>query len=557
MKLRSKFILISVVAVGIAVVNAGVSQWAGDKLHTMADMQQLATEVVQRHMDADMKHDGIRGNVYSALFAAKTGDQELLKESQGEVNAMADDFIKDVDENFAANLPEDIHNQFGKIKESVANYADTSRKLAAEAHDYEKAVTMLPKFNEVFGVLEEDQGKASELILAWAEEIKNESRVFNTWTSQLKLGLSVGNILLALLVPVFAVYSIFRPQTQMMGAMNRIAKGDTAAAIPHTGRSDEMGDMARTVQIFKENAQRVIQLAEEQKKQEQLAIAEKRKEMENLASQFEVSVKSVVDMVASAATEMDATAQSVTHIADKNKTKLKALTTQIEGTTRNVQTVSSTTAELSSAINEINQQVTRATSITQGAVEEAHKADGTVQGLTEAAQKIGEVIEMINSIAAQINLLALNATIEAARAGEAGKGFAVVASEVKSLAGQTTKATEEITQYINAIRSATGDTVGVIKSIGSKIREINDISTTIASAVEEQGAATREISNNVQQAAGSTEEVSRNAADVSASSNETGAAATQMTAATNELSRQSETLRSAVDQFLRGIRSAA
>jgi methyl-accepting chemotaxis protein len=382
--------------------------------------------------------------------------------------------------------------------------------------------------------------------------------IVSEWYSELidvRVALSLGNLVLAAIIPTFAIRRVFKPQAEMIAAMHRIADGDKTTVIPHTERKNEMGDMARTVEIFKENALRIEQMAADQKHQEQLAEEEKRKAMKDLASKFEANVKNVVDMVASAATEMDATARSVAQIADTNKLKLQALSIQVGGTSRNVQMVSTATSQLSGAINEISQQVSRATSVTNGAVQEAQAADGTVHSLTAAAQKIGEVVEMINSIAAQINLLALNATIEAARAGEAGKGFAVVASEVKSLATQTTKATEQIGQYITSIQTATGDTVGAIKNIGGKIREINQISTTIAAAVEQQGVATKEIASNVQQAANNSEEVARNVTDMSASSRETGESAHQMMAATSELSRQSEVLRLEVDKFLDGIRA--
>lgn len=338
------------------------------------------------------------------------------------------------------------------------------------------------------------------------------------------------------------------------GAMRKVADGDLNTEVPSLGRKDEIGEMAAALQVFKENAQAMEQMKKQEELQKKAAEEQKRGAMRQIADQFEASVKGVVDMVASAATEMDATSKSVAGVADSNKHKLENLNSQISGTSRNVQMVSSATSQLSAAINEISAQVAKATSITSAAVEEAGKADTTTKGLVDASQKIGEVLEMINSIAAQINLLALNATIEAARAGEAGKGFAVVASEVKNLASQTTKATEEISNYISSIQGATSDTVGAINSISNKIRDINAISTTIAAAVEEQGVATKEIATNVQQAASGTEEVSRNAGEVAASSEETGNAAHEMTAATAELSRQAETLRSEVDKFLVSIR---
>jgi methyl-accepting chemotaxis protein len=280
------------------------------------------------------------------------------------------------------------------------------------------------------------------------------------------------------------------------------------------------------------------------------------KQLNALADAFESSVKGVVQAVAGSASDLSGNAQKMTAVADDASKRATAVAAASEQASTNVQTVASAAEELSGSITEISRQVAQSTKISGQAVEEADKANAQVRTLTETAQKIGDVVKLINAIAGQTNLLALNATIEAARAGEAGKGFAVVASEVKSLANQTAKATGDIAAQVSAIQDATRQAVEAIKSIGGTIGRINEISTAIAAAVEEQNAATNEIARNVQQASAGTTEVSANIVGVTQSAAETGKAASDLLRAAGTLTQQSESLRSAVDGFLRKIRAA-
>jgi len=274
-----------------------------------------------------------------------------------------------------------------------------------------------------------------------------------------------------------------------------------------------------------------------------------------LADNFEKNVKSVVEMVGSAATEMQSTAESMSATAEETNRQSIVVASASEEASTNVQTVAAASEELSNSINEISNQVQTSSKISQKAVEEATRANETISGLSEAAVKIGEVVELINDIASQTNLLALNATIEAARAGDAGKGFAVVANEVKSLANQTAKATDEIGAQIGAIQGASNDAVQAIEGVSGIIADINQITTGIASAVEEQSAATMEIARNVQQAAEGTSEVSSNITGVTKAANETGDAATQLVEASGELALQSQKLNTEVDGFLVEVRA--
>ena len=348
---------------------------------------------------------------------------------------------------------------------------------------------------------------------------------------------------------------IATPVVGMTHSMEILADGNLEEEIPSQDRTDEIGEMAAAVQVFKDNAIEVKRLEEEQKANEERQAREKREMMLKMADDFESSVGGVVNSVSSASTEMQSSATALSATAEETSKQSTTVAAASEQASANVQTVASAAEELSSSISEISRQVAQSTQISATAVAEVEGANEQVQGLADAANKIGEVVALITDIADQTNLLALNATIEAARAGEAGKGFAVVASEVKNLANQTAKATEEISSQIGSIQTATKDAVAAIESIGGIITQMNEIASTIASAVEEQGAATQEIARNVEQASQGTAEVSSNISGVQAAAGETGESASQLLGAADELSQQSEQLRAEVDRFLNNIRS--
>jgi methyl-accepting chemotaxis protein len=365
------------------------------------------------------------------------------------------------------------------------------------------------------------------------------------------VGMVVG-VGLALFV---ARMGIVGPIAAMTRAMQDLAGGNKETIIPATDHKDEVGTMAKTLQVFKDNMLEAERLRAEQEEAKLRTEAERRKAMLDLADRFEANVGGVVSGVSAAAEQLQRTAQSMSATAEQTARQSTVVAAASEETTQNVQTVASATEELSASISEITSQVTESTRIVGEAVHQANDTNHKVQGLAEAAQKIGDVVRLINDIAGQTNLLALNATIEAARAGEAGKGFAVVASEVKTLATQTARATEEIASQVRSIQDATASSAQAIEAITKTIGRVSEISTAIASAVEEQGAATQEISRNVQQAAQGTQEVSANSTGVSEAARQTGQAAGEVLQSAGELARNGSSLRAQVDEFLRTVRA--
>ena len=348
---------------------------------------------------------------------------------------------------------------------------------------------------------------------------------------------------------------VCNPIVELTASMSQLATGDVSGEIPGADRNDEIGAMAAAVRVFKDNKIEADRLAWEQDAENEVKMRRARV-LDELTRALEAKVTELVGGLSSASAAMEDTAQSMSSTASATNRQAAVVATASEQTSTNVQTVASATEELSSSIAEIGRQVAQSTEIAGRAVDNARRTGDTARSLAEGAQKIGDVVTLIQNIAAQTNLLALNATIEAARAGDAGRGFAVVASEVKSLAGQTAKATTEISEQIAAIQAASDETVAAIKNVVDVIGEIDQIGLAIASAIEEQGTATTEISRSIQEAAGGTMEVNENISCVQQAADQTGAAATQVLSAAQQLSSQSSDLAGQVNRFLSEVRAA-
>ncbi len=494
-----------------------------------------------------------------------------------------------------APLPPKMFAIRGSKKWNMANYLLVSEAAPRAG----KLLTTLA------GAKSEDGSRAGGMVDNQKKLMANDGVATAEMTNQLmtlEWILIVVGLGLAGIIAFFISRSIVNPVTAMTDAMGELADGNLEIDIPAQDRSDELGHMAAAVQVFKDNAIEKIRLEEEERKataererlEAERASEERRREEEarqaeeesrtrqqkreederareqaeaaeraarqqrvdSLTTGFEDSVAGILEAVSSSAQGMEHTATSMSGVAQQTQDESASVASAAEQATANVQTVAAATEELASSVSEINRQVSQSAEIAQSAVLEANQTNETINELSGSAQKVGEVVDLINDIAEQTNLLALNATIEAARAGDAGKGFAVVASEVKSLATQTAKATEEISGQIAAIQGTTDNAVKAISSIGKTINEISEITTAIASAVEEQGAATGEISRNVQEAAVGTQSVSQSIVKVRGASEETGQASGQVVGAAKELAEKFGQLKGEVETFLTDIKAA-
>jgi methyl-accepting chemotaxis protein len=363
-------------------------------------------------------------------------------------------------------------------------------------------------------------------------------------------------LLVAGLLAYFVARGLSRPIAGLTGTMNQLSGGDTGVAIPGRERSDELGTMAKAVEVFRQNMIEGDRLRAEQAAAEKVAEAQRKADMHRLADEFEGAVGQIVRTVSSASTELEASATGMSRTAEHTRHLAGVVASASDEASANVQSVASASEQLSTSVGEIGRQVEQSNRIAGEAVRQAQNTDARIADLSKAAERIGDVINLITSIAEQTNLLALNATIEAARAGEAGRGFAVVANEVKALAGQTAKATSEISTQIAGMQAATQDSVAAIKEIGGTIGRISEIASTIASAVEEQGAATQEISRNIQQAARGTTEVASNILEVNKGAAESGSASAQTLSSAQMLAGESNRLSLEMNKFLSGVRAA-
>ncbi|MGO3934305.1 methyl-accepting chemotaxis protein [Rhodopseudomonas pseudopalustris] len=449
---------------------------------------------------------------------------------------------------------------FDELTAKWSTYLALQRKmsevaLSGQSGDLLKAddAAARPAFDVVLKVIDEAVEQNDQGAAAATQDARNSYS--SAWTNTMVL--ATISIVIGIAAVLFVTLRIAAGLANLNRALAAMAAGDLKVVIPGADRNDEIGDMASNVVKIRENSEQAARHEAELVAEQQRVGAEQRKAaMHRMADDFEAAVGEIIETVSSASTELEASADTLASTADRAQSLATVVAAASEEASTNVQSVASATEEMSSSISEISRQVQSSARIAGEAVDQARHTNDRVAELAKAANRIGDVVELINTIAGQTNLLALNATIEAARAGEAGRGFAVVASEVKALAEQTAKATGDIGQQIASIQSATHESVEAIQAIGTTIARMSEIAATIASAIEQQGAATQEISRNVQQAAAGTHEVSANICTVQHGATDTGAASSQVLTAAKALSRDSNRLKLEVSKFLNTVRAA-
>ena len=555
MTIGRRFLIAGVIAIVALAAVSVLGVWGTREAAKGGAQISTISTAVRNHMEADMMHDALRADVLYALREGKAGN----KNSQPGIAADTADHIKNFEEHIDANkaleLPAEARQALDDIGPALPAYIEAAKQMTDTAFvDNYAAQRSFDDFMKVFETLEEKMGATSDAIQHSAAVIQAD---IDSKTHSLFIILAVVitlSVIAVVGVLTLTARSVVRPVKAMTSAMGSLAAGDLSTEIPGRERRDELGTMAKALEVLKENSTRAQQLSTDQN-QSHAAQNKRAEALEQLCRSFDAEMSKGLSDVTTSLQTMQNAVTSMAKSAEETAGEAGHANEASAQTASSVGSVASATGELSNTIAEITRQVAQSNQIAGEAANQARQTNEQIKGLATAAEKVGAIVQLINEIASQTNLLALNATIEAARAGEAGKGFAVVASEVKNLASQTAKATDEIASHVGAIQTETQRSVSAIQSVAAIIEQINKITSSVATAVEQQTAATQEIVRSVDQASGGTREVTDSINTVVGAAGESRNAAARLTDVTSALTTQSQSLRTGVERFLANVKA--
>ena len=557
MNLKTKFLSFS----ALSILCVCILAFQGLRtLRTFEDVLQnieSANLAVLNQKDLNRLHDAIKGDVQGIIASQSVNNTDGLKDSMDSLNKHVSDYKDNLNKAVSLNIPTEIHKNFVEVEIFSDDFISIANDIASIVNSASPDV-LKERHNSFLGVfkkIDEPNDQLTDQVNKFSEDTKNKGDMVIKDANRQFYIISIISILFVIVVPIFIIRNIFIPQNKVIDVMHKVLGGDVKQEIPFINRKDELGRVAKVLENIKNNMIEKQELEVESAKQAAQTEKDRRDNLLNFANSFEQTVKEIVDMVASAATEMDATSRELEQYASNAKNETQVLTSTSAQTNSNIQGVSKATNEFTNAVNEISSQVTNSREYARRASEQTDQVNGVVLELESKANAINGIIDIINNITSQIDLLALNATIEAARAGDMGKGFAVVANEVKALATQTSKATEQINVQISGIQDSTSKAVSSIHEITESVRVINQNSASIASAVEEQNATSSYIAESIAQVASMSNSVNNSVEKVSIASAHSETSASQMVSAAGDLLKQASTLQNEVNKFLSSLRN--
>jgi methyl-accepting chemotaxis protein len=554
--IRFRFaVLAALAALAVLALTIVAFQGIGALQHSNEQIETIS-QILRRHMYGDMMHDAINADMQTARLARLQNDSEGVATATKEFAEHAEAFSKAIEANLAEALPAALKSKMLDVKTALDAYIGAGRSALAALTGAGDSAKDLAIFDEKFTFLEENNEALSEGLSKWAADAKTESQD-QADSAKLIIGVAACLALLfSIALPFYAAAALFRPLQRMQRTMADIAGGVTGEPVPYVERGDEMGDVARAVDVFRQSTIRVREITSEQVSQQERAQGDKKRMMEDLARKFEERVQSMIHSVGNVASELLETSRGMNTVIHTTHDRAANAATESREASNAAHTIAAAVEEMSSASREIASQIALSSGLVRETVGQVNEAESASGQLKEANAEIGNIVQLIQEITGQINLLALNATIESARAGEAGKGFAVVASEVKNLASQTSKATEQIAEQIGNVQQVAEKVVQAFSHIKRSIEKVDEFSVRIAASAEEQTATTNDIAANMSANAGRAGAITENITQVMSASDEANGAADRVLSSAQHLSEQSTSLRAEVAKFVQDVRAA-